>query len=201
MLPRVFKRPDSQYWRIRLQFNGKAKEISLRTTDKAEAERLALPHIYEHKAKLEAARPKLETGTYHPWGLGESVQPDGSRVIATPDTAIFLDADGKFLRQESNREATMTLRTSAPLSWKNFDREVDRPKLATKNTDDDLFEEYVKFGPCVKRGRKARGAKLDPHSEAEARKMWSLFRTLVNRWRRLHATTPARSSRISKRAG
>ncbi len=181
MLPRVFKRPDSQYWRIRLQFNGKAKEISLRTTDKAEAERLALPHIYEHKAKLEAARPKLETGTYHPWGLGESVQPDGSRVIATPDTAIFLDADGKFLRQESNREATMTLRTSAPLSWKNFDREVDRPKLATKNTDDDLFEEYVKFGPCVKRGRKARGAKLDPHSEAEARKMWSLFRTLVNK--------------------
>lgn len=76
---------------------------------------------------------------------------------------------------------TKTLRTSAALSWKNFDREENRPKLASKNTDDDLFEEYVKFGPCVKRGRKARGAKLDPHSEAEARKIWSLFRTLVNK--------------------
>ena len=57
-----------------------AEEFIEQVRQDAKHERLALPHIYEHKAKLEAARPKLETGTYHPWGLGESVQPDGSRV-------------------------------------------------------------------------------------------------------------------------
>ena len=69
------KRPDSQFWRVRLQLNGKSKEISLRTSDKLEAERLALPIIAEHKAALLAKRPRLEPSFSFKHPPGEHVQP------------------------------------------------------------------------------------------------------------------------------
>jgi hypothetical protein len=41
----LFLRPGSQYWRVRLQADGRSIEKSLGTSDRAEAEVLALPYI------------------------------------------------------------------------------------------------------------------------------------------------------------
>ncbi|MFY9892769.1 MAG: hypothetical protein WAK63_01370, partial [Xanthobacteraceae bacterium] len=59
-MPRyLFQRPDSKFWQLKLQSPDGRREISLRTTDKAQAEILALPLIAEHKQKLLANRPTL----------------------------------------------------------------------------------------------------------------------------------------------
>jgi hypothetical protein len=61
----LFLRPGSQYWRVRLQANGRSVERSLGTTDRAQAEVLALPLIAEHKLRLLEARPRLQSGWVH----------------------------------------------------------------------------------------------------------------------------------------
>jgi hypothetical protein len=56
-----FQRPGSRNWHIKLQSPKGRIEKSLRTPDRVQAEILALPMIAEHKRKLLAARPHLET--------------------------------------------------------------------------------------------------------------------------------------------
>src|SRR5690349_10872523 len=80
----LFLRPGSQYWRVRLQADGRSIEKSLGTSDRAQAEVLALPYIAEHKAKLLAARPRIEPVWRHQYAPGrEHTSPDGERIIAT----------------------------------------------------------------------------------------------------------------------
>src|SRR5713226_6628085 len=91
----LFLRPGSQNWHVKLQFPGHRVEKSLGTPDQREAEVLALPYIAEHKAKLLAARPRIESTWQHQYEPGrEHVGPDGGRIIATERELIHLDAKG-----------------------------------------------------------------------------------------------------------
>ncbi|MGA8616012.1 MAG: hypothetical protein WB760_30865, partial [Xanthobacteraceae bacterium] len=57
----LFQRPGSANWYIKLQGPGVHRiEKSLGTSDRRQADILALPMIAEHKARLLAARPRLE---------------------------------------------------------------------------------------------------------------------------------------------
>ena len=74
----LFKRPNLQHWRVRLQMGGRSVEKSLGTPDRAQAEIIALPLIAQHKAKLLEARPRLETSWQPQYEPGrEHVGPEG----------------------------------------------------------------------------------------------------------------------------
>src|SRR6266566_2037949 len=93
----LFKRPNSQHWRVRFQMGGRSVEQSLGTPDRAHAEIIALPLIAEHKAKLLEARPRLERSWQPQYEPGrEHVGPDGSRIIATERELFHLDATGRI---------------------------------------------------------------------------------------------------------
>ena len=80
----LLQRPGSQNWRVRLQEGGKSVEHSLGTPDRAVAEVRAASFIAQHKAKLLAQRPRLDTvwtyelepGRTHPG-------PDGGSIVCT----------------------------------------------------------------------------------------------------------------------
>ena len=106
----LFLRPGSQYWRVRFQAGGRSIEKSLGTTDRAQAEVLALPMIAEHKARLLAARPRLESSWLHKYAPGrEHASPDGGRIVATDHELIYLNHAGAIERTESNRPPTTEL--------------------------------------------------------------------------------------------
>src|SRR5690349_9420603 len=91
----LFKPADSRNWYVRFQFPGHRVEKSLGTADPKEAEIRALPLIAEHKAKLLAARARLETVWVHQYEPGrEHAAPDGGRIIATDRELIYLNHNG-----------------------------------------------------------------------------------------------------------
>jgi integrase len=175
----LFKRPGSQFWRIRLQSNGRSVERSLKTGDRAEAEVLALPFISEHKQQLLQARPRLQTGFAHKLAPGQTHETPDGRVLASDETLFFLDGSGAIVRQEPNRIATTELVNARLFSadlpalqvHRMFDALApkDRPTVATKNGDDELFEAYVKH------------AGLSGYPEREARTVWGTFKQLIGK--------------------
>ena len=99
----LFQRPGSRNWHIKLQSPTERIEKSLRTSDRVQAEILALPMIAEHKAKLLEARPRIETTWRHEYEPGrEHVRPDGERVIAADRELIHLDSEGRITRRSPN---------------------------------------------------------------------------------------------------
>src|SRR6266566_794646 len=99
----LFKRPNSQHWRVRFQMGGRSVEQSLGTPDRANAEIIALPLIAEHKAKLVEARPRLERSWQPQYEPGrEHPGPDGGRIIATERELIHLDASGRITGNTDN---------------------------------------------------------------------------------------------------
>src|ERR1700682_822481 len=56
----IFQRPGSSNYYVKLRSGGQRIEKSLRTSDKLQAEILALPMVAEHKARLLAVRPRFE---------------------------------------------------------------------------------------------------------------------------------------------
>ena len=48
----IFRRPNSQFWQVRLQMDGRSIEKSLGVADRTQTEILASPMIAEHKARL-----------------------------------------------------------------------------------------------------------------------------------------------------
>ena len=88
---------------LRLQAPGNRIEQSLRTSDRREAEILALPEIAKHKAALLAARPRFETIWQHQYEPGrEHVGPDGGRILATDCELFFIGHNGSITRTEPN---------------------------------------------------------------------------------------------------
>jgi integrase len=171
----LFLRPDSRNWHIRFQGTPRI-ERSLGTPDRVQAEILALPMIADHKAKVLARRPRLDTvwtyelepGRTHPG-------PDGGTIVATEDKLIHLNHNGAVIKTTANGRQALQFSgfTGHPLTVQNMTRDLreafePRPTVATKNGDDDyaLFETYL-------RERNVTGFK-----EGEARAMWSLFREL-----------------------
>ena len=176
----LFQRYGSQNYWIRLLSPGKRIEKSLGTPDRHQAELLALPLIAEHKAALQARRPRLEAA----WGYRlepgrEHIGADGQRIIATERELLILDGAGRIVRREPNGGPALRMvpdlasfpegkeaERDATL-WRLLRERESRPTVARKSDDDAIFETYL------------RHAGITGANEREARKSWDLFRTLT----------------------
>jgi integrase len=170
----LFLRPGSQNWHVKLQFPGHRVEKSLGTPDRREAEVLALPYIAEHKAKLLAARPRIESTWQHQYEPGrEHVGPDSGRIIATERELIHLDAKGVITRRAVNGGPAHQLvglerRLGLPFPVPIEVTDKVRPTVAAKNSDDALFETYLSH------------ANVTGYYEREARAVWALYKQLTD---------------------
>jgi integrase len=174
----LFLRSGSQNWHIKLQSPTGRIEKSLRTSDRRQAEVLALPMIAEHKAKLLQARPRLEISWVHEYEPGrEHVGPDGARIIATARELIYLNHNGTIVRTTPNGSPAhqlvggpLTVRSLAEAFIKaDFGDGSRRPTVATKNGDDAIFETYLQH------------AGVTGYYEREARTAWALFKSLCDK--------------------
>lgn len=68
----IFQRPGSPNWYVQLRSPDGRKVVSLKTSDKLQAQLAASPMIDEHRAKLLAARPRFDTVWKH------AMEPDAS---------------------------------------------------------------------------------------------------------------------------
>jgi hypothetical protein len=104
----LFLRNGSRNWHIKLQYPGGRIEKSLGTSDRAQAEILALPYIQDHKMRLLEARPGIQVTWLHRFAPGqEHITPDGERIVADDRELIFLNHNGAIGR---NRMASSRLR-------------------------------------------------------------------------------------------
>jgi integrase len=167
----LFLRPGSQYWRVRFQMDGRSAEKSLGTSDRAQAEVLALPLIAEHKARLWEARPRIEPTWRHQYAPGrEHVGVDGGRIIATERELIHLDAEGRIAGQSPNGGPAYQLVGRSPLTVRSLAEAFtgERPKVQAKNSDDAIFETYLSH------------ANVTGYYEREARAVWALYKQLTD---------------------
>lgn len=166
-------------WWIKLQAPGQRTERSLGTSDRRQAEMLALPLISEHKAALLAAKLHLETTWRRQYEPGLHNGPNGERIAATERELSFYDATGKLLRTEPNGGLSyqlvggpITVRSLAE-TFLNADFGDDDPsprrKPPVKNGDDALLETYLTHKGIV------------GYYEREARDVWATFRSLCDK--------------------
>jgi integrase len=170
----LMKRKGSHNWRIRLQYPGEPVfEKSLRTRDEKEAEIVALrdygDKIAVHKARLLAARPRIETAWRHEYKPGLH---DGGRIFATDRELHYLDTDGATTRTTQNggpehRLVNLERRLGVPYAPIEITDKA-RPALAVKSGDDTLFETYLQH------------ANVAGYYEREARAVWALYKQLTN---------------------
>jgi integrase len=180
----LLQRAGSANWNVRLQYpGGKVVEKSLGTPDRRQAEVLALPLIAEHKARLLAARPRIERVWRHDYEPGrEHVGSDGGRIIATDRELLHLDDSGTIARTEPNgghrwQVVALDGRVAVPLprnerlpdkairrlGW------VDSTKERPANADDAILDTYLKH------------AAVTGHYEREARSVWALYQQITDR--------------------
>jgi integrase len=186
----IFQRRGSPNFYIKLRSPAepgekKAKRIEkcLNTTDRAVAEIRSLPMIAEHKARLLAARPRIETTWQHKLEPGrEHAAPDGGKIVATDRQLIHIGPNGSIKTIEPNGSDAFQLVSRSPLTvhtlaeaFINSDvfGEPSRRTVTTKTNDDALFQTYIDKG-----ARKGRG--LDGYERKEAEAAWDLFRSLTN---------------------
>jgi integrase len=170
----LMKRKGSHNWRIRLQYPGEPVfEKSLGTRDEKQAEIFALrdygDKIAEHKARLLAARPRIELAWRHEYKPGLH---DGGRIFATDRELHFLDAQGVTIRTTANggpehRIVNLERRLGIPYAPIQVTDKA-RPSLAVKTADDALFETYLS------------DANLTGYYKSEAETVWALYKTLTN---------------------
>ncbi len=181
----IFQRPGSPNWYVQLRSPDGRKVVSLKTSDKLQAQLAASPMIDEHRAKLLAARPRFDTVWKHAMEPGrEHAAPDGGKIVATNEQLIHIGHNGSVLKIEPNGGRALQLvshnenvgesnwRLAAAFLNADGSAKVDpgaRPTVATKSADDLLFDNYVKHG-----ARKGRG--LDGYPLKEATAVWELFR-------------------------
>jgi integrase len=95
---------------------------------------------------------------------------DGEQVIATDRDLQYLDESGNVIRREPNGGPAELL-SPAPRdgpSFKAYD-DAKRPTPPVKNGDDALLETYIKHNG------------IDGLRERQARDIWHIFRTVVNK--------------------
>src|SRR5438552_4238294 len=164
----LFLRNGSRNWHIKLQSaGGERLEKSLGTSDRAQAEILALPYIQQHKVRLLEARPSVQVSWRHRFAPGqEHITPDGERIIADDRELIFLNHNGAIVRKEPNGEFAVAL---PPLREQKaiVRRDEQRQRTAT-SADDALIETYLKH------------KNVTGYYEREARAAWALFKQLTN---------------------
>jgi integrase len=164
----LFLRNGSRNWQIKLQYpGGERVEKSLGTSDRAQAEILALPYIQDHKMRLLEARPGIHVTWLHRFAPGqEHITPDGERIVADDRELIFLNHNGAIVRKEPNGEFAVA---PPPLREQKavVRREEQRQRTAT-SADDALIETYLKH------------KNVTGYYEREARAVWALYKQLTN---------------------
>jgi len=172
----LFQRPGSSNWWIKLQSPGKRVEKSLRTSDRKEAEIIALPMIAHHKAALLAAKPRLEAVWRYEFEPSADMQnaPKGERVLASAIELKFYGPNGKLLRTSPNggpavRIVNLQHRLGIPFVDERMIGVVTEKVRAKPKTDDDkVLETYIEH------------RKITGYIEREARDVWALFKTLTD---------------------
>jgi integrase len=166
----IFEHPQSKYLYLRLRdSDGRRFVKSLGTTDKLQAEILALPLIAEHKARLLAARPHVETTWWHKLEPGRKhTAPDGGEIIATDKELLYIGHNGAITRTEPNGGPLYRL-AGGPLSLPTLAEAygAKRPTVPVKDGDDGVIETYLKH------------KNITGHFEHEARSVWALYKTLT----------------------
>jgi integrase len=166
----LFKRKGSDNWYVRLQPPGqKIVEKSLGTSDLKLAEIAAMPLIREHKTFMYQRRPTVTPFWHRAYEPGLRMI-DGEQAIATDRELQFLDDGGNVIRREPNGGPAELL-SPAPHggpSFKAYD-DAKRPTPPVKNGDDQLLETYIKHNG------------IDGLCERQARDIWHIFRTVVNK--------------------
>ena len=169
----LYQRDGSSNWYIRLQGPGKTIAHSLHTSDRREAEIVALPLIAQHKGALLAQRGRVETRWHHDFEPGRSHSaPDGGQIIATDKELIYLDHNGAVTKTVPNGGPTQILIAPrlgviAPAEPFGFANLAPCPTVMTKNGDDAIIEAYL-------RERNVTG-----YPEREARAVWAQFKSMT----------------------
>src|SRR5580704_16999277 len=172
----LFQRPGSTNLWIKLQSPGKRVEKSLRTSDRKEAEIIALPMIAHHKAALLAAKPRLEAVWRYEFEPSADMQnaPNRERVLASAIELKFYGPNGKLLRTTPNggpavRIVNLQHRLGIPFVDERMIGVVTEKARAKPKTDDDkVLETYIEH------------RKITGYIEREARDVWALFKTLTD---------------------
>ena len=171
----LFQRRGSRNWHIKLQSPDGRVERSLGTSDRREAELIALPMIEEHKRKLFKARPRFAPYWQRRLAPGLHTAPNGQKIFAGERELHYLDAEGRVAKVEPNgglimKPAPPHVQGMPPQeAIENFyrvDDAVRRTPPAKKTSDDQILETYLKHAGVTGR------------FESEARAVWSLFKTL-----------------------
>ena len=173
----LFQRAGSSNWWIKLQSPGKRVEKSLHTSDRKEAEIIALPMIAHHKAALLAARPRFETAWRYEYEPSADLQngPNRERVAASATELKFYGPDGKLLRTTPNGGPTFRIvnlqhRLGIPFVDERMIAftEVAGARAKPKTDDDKVLETYIEH------------RKITGYIEREARDVWALFKALTD---------------------
>ena len=173
----LFQRAGSNNWWIKLQSPGKRVEKSLHTSDRKEAEIIALPMIAHHKAALLAARPRFETAWRYEYEPSADLQngPNRERVAASATELKFYGRDGKLLRTTPNGGPTFRIvnlqhRLGIPFVDERMIAftEVAGARAKPKTDDDKVLETYIEH------------RKITGYIEREARDVWALFKALTD---------------------
>jgi integrase len=187
----LFKRKGSDNYYVRLQPPGqKLVERSLGTPDLKAAEIAAADLIKGHKAFMYQRRQARVASVVHgPWAHeyapGLHKLADGGHVMATETTLTFTNAEGKITGTRPNGGPAIYMtgaQLPAALEFKAFDDahdgkigegpiQTERPKfIAVKASADDVILETYLTQKCV-----------TGYREREAREMWRIFRTVVDK--------------------
>jgi integrase len=173
----LFQRTGSSNWWIKLQSPDKRVEKSLRTSDRKEAEIIALPMIAHHKAALLAVKPRFEAAWRYEYEPSADLQngPSGERVAASATELKFYGADGKLLRITPNggpsvRIANLQHRMGIPYVDERMIgvTEVTPSRVKPKTADDAILDTYITH------------RRINGYNEREARDAWALFKRLTN---------------------
>ena len=173
----LFQRAGSSNWWIKLQSPGKRVEKSLHTSDRKQAEIIALPMIAHHKAALLAARPRFETAWRYEYEPSADLQngPNRERVAASATELKFYGPDGKLLRTTPNGGPTVRIvnlqhRLGIPFVDERMIAftEVAGARAKPKTDDDKVLETYIEH------------RKITGYIEREARDVWALFKALTD---------------------
>jgi integrase len=173
----LFQRPGSSNWWIKLQSPGARVEKSLRTSDRKEAEIIALPMIAHHKAALLAVRPRMETVWRYEYEPSADMQnaSNGERVLASATELKFYGPDGKLLRTTPNggpssRIVNLQHRLGIPFVDERMIgvTEEARARIKPKTADDAILDTYITHRT------------ITGYNEREAHDVWALFKTLTD---------------------
>jgi integrase len=179
----LFQRPGSANWYIQLRSPDGRKVASLKTADKLQAQIIAAPMVAEHKAKLLAARPHLQTvSKLEP---GEHAGPDGGKIVANERELIYLNHNGGYLRTEPNTMLAVIppYPQSSAQAVVKFVGSLDkptRPIVATKTADDDLLKTYLRRRGITKEENGVITI-INGTREKQAQDIWHIFKTVVKK--------------------